>query len=598
VDHSEPDLDVFISYSQSRRELTASLAEGLEAAGYSTWWDTDLVAGDNFRDEINKHLEACKAAIIIWTPESIKSEWVLSEASHALRLKKLVNIHVPGVTSEAIPKPFDQRHSVEIDNRAAIIRAVKQRIEQHKRSGADEETVPAKKSPRAAKKSTLEGKAGAGRPGKAGRKDDGTAKSARMLNVAKLDPPPEPTPHTSSRWMAVGLLAAALVAGVAAWIYLTRPVVPQWAFDNKPFFLGEDIPLAWTYEPPDQATAIRFEIESGADGKFRPQTCTDTHHFYVGNINATRSWRLRAVADCETKTPVSEWSEAVEVTQYDSLYERIKDTGQLSIYVSNSQDQDVFKWGDHGFDIDLAKLILHDLSAGMGQELTPVWRPVEWKELLPKARDGLADFAISSITKTAYREQNVPIAFSDSYFCTTHALIYRAGTPEGAIRDMIAGKTVGAQRETTNSQLAETLNEGALFQLELFANTESLKNALIASRIDFAVTDTSFANAAQLDTRLGNGMERLKFKEFEPDDLPLSMQDQQTQNYAIAVRKGEFQLLKAIDDTIAKAKQDGTLATLFKAAAEQYERANDYVPGSRSLGERPWECSSQTAGRN
>lgn len=113
---------------------------------------------------------------------------------------------------------------------------------------------------------------------------------------------------------------------------------------------------------------------------------------------------------------------------------------------------------------------------------------------------------------------------------------------------------------------------------------------------DFAVTDTSFAHAAQLDTRLGNGMDRLKFKEFERDDLPTSMQDQQIQNYAIAVRKGEFQLLSAINDTIAKAKQDGALATLFKAAAEQYELANDYVPGSRSLGERPWERSSQTAG--
>jgi len=590
VDDGEPDLDVFISYSQSRRELTAGLAEDLEAAGYLTWWDTDLVAGDNFRDEINKHLEACKAAIIIWTPESIKSEWVLSEASHALRLRKLVNIHVPGVTSEAIPKPFDQRHSVEIDNRAAIIRAVKQRIEQHKRSGADEETVPGKKSARAAKKP------GTASSGRRGQKDDSTAKSTRMPGVAKLDLRPEP--RISSRWKAAGLLAAALVAGIAAWVYLTRPAVPQWTFDNKPFFLGEDIPLAWTYNAPDKAASVRFEIESGADGKFRSQACTDTHHFYVGNINATRSWRLRAVADCETKTPVSAWSKAIAVTQFDSLYERIKATREVSIYVSNSQDQDVFKWGDRGFDIDLAKLIVHDLAASMGQTLKPVWKPVEWKELLPKARDGLADFAISSITRTAYREQNVPIAFSDSYFCTTHALIYRAGTPEGDIGDIIAGKTVGAQRETTNSHLAELLNERDLFKLEPFANTESLKNALMASRIDFAVTDTSFAHAAQLDTRLGNGMDRLTFKEFERDDLPPSMQDQQTQNYAIAVRKGEFQLLKAIDDTIAKAKQDGALAALFKAAAEQYERANDYAPGSRSLGERPWECSSQTVSGN
>ena len=128
----EFNVNVFISYSQSRRDLTESLAAVLEAAGFSTWWDTDLVAGDNFRDEIDKQIEACKAVIIIWTQESAQSVWVKSEASHALRLKKLVNLCVPELKSDNIPKPFGEFHSVVIDNRAAIIGAVKQRVERYK----------------------------------------------------------------------------------------------------------------------------------------------------------------------------------------------------------------------------------------------------------------------------------------------------------------------------------------------------------------------------------------------------------------------------------------------------------------------------------
>ena len=111
------------------------------------------------------------------------------------------------------------------------------------------------------------------------------------------------------------------------------------------------------------------------------------------------------------------------------------------------------------------------------------------------------------------------------------------------------------------------------------------------------MTDTSFAQSAQLDMRLTNGVDRLKFKEFGQDDLPLT-QDEPTQEYAIAVHKGEIELLGAINQTLVRAKQDGELASLFKTAAEKYEAIKHYQPGSRSLGQRPWECFGQTARSN
>jgi polar amino acid transport system substrate-binding protein len=302
---------------------------------------------------------------------------------------------------------------------------------------------------------------------------------------------------------------------------------------------------------------------------------------------------VRAVANCEVKKPISDWSQAVTVTQYDSVYQRIKSKGQVDIFLSESQDQDVFKWGDHGFDIDLTKLIVHDLSTRIGRELKLAWTPVPWDKLLPAVGDGSADLAISAITKTSPREKKFSIQFTDGYYCTTYALIYPVGTKDGRIRDMVKGKTVGVQRKTTNSDLVYKLAGNGLFKVEEFDNNESLQNALLGWQIDYGVTDTSVAQSAQLGMPLSNGTPRLKFKEFGQEDLP-SMQDERTQEYAVAIHKGEIDLLNAANETLAKAKQDGELATLFKTATDSYENFKHYPPGSRTLGQRPWECPSQT----
>ena len=408
-------------------------------------------------------------------------------------------------------------------------------------------------------------------------------------------PPPATIGSPTSRyWAVAGSFAAVLLGGLAVWAYPAGGVVPQWAFDKKPVYLGERIPLAWTYQLPASAAAVHFEVESRAVGMFRREACTDAEHYHVDRINATREWRVRAVADCETMTPVSKWSQAIEVTQYDSIYQRIKSKGQVDIFVSTSQDQDFFKWGDQGLDVELARLIVRDLSARMGRELKLVRRPVSWEKLLPAADDASADLSISTITKTSQREKKFSIQFSDSYYCTTYALIYRAGTQDGQIREMLKGKTVGVQRETTSADLADKLARGGLFKIEPFDNTESLQNALVASKIDLGVTDTPFAQSAQLGMRLPNGVDRLMFKEFGQDDLSLA-QDEQTQQYAIAVHRGEIELLGAINQTLARAKQDGELASLFKTAADKYEAFKHYPPGSRSVGQRPWECFSRTA---
>jgi TIR domain len=75
--------DIFVSYAKTDRLLASKLVAMLEAEGWTVWWDTSLGVADLYRDEIMKQLAAARAAISIWTPNSIRSDWVRAEAGRA-----------------------------------------------------------------------------------------------------------------------------------------------------------------------------------------------------------------------------------------------------------------------------------------------------------------------------------------------------------------------------------------------------------------------------------------------------------------------------------------------------------------------------------
>jgi TIR domain len=116
--------DIFISYSKIDRALTEALAENLEARGHSVWWDTSLLAGDTFREAILRELDAAKAAIVIWSPASVKSDWVVSEATRARAQGKLITVRSPDLNHRDIPPPFDVVHTVLLDERERIDAAI------------------------------------------------------------------------------------------------------------------------------------------------------------------------------------------------------------------------------------------------------------------------------------------------------------------------------------------------------------------------------------------------------------------------------------------------------------------------------------------
>lgn len=116
--------DIFISYSSKDRALAAALAADLEARGYSVWWDFELVGGHGFREQIHEQLNAARAVVVIWTKDSVMSEFVRDEADEAKRLKKLIPVRVPNLEMHEVPLGHRQSQTYLLADRERVDAAV------------------------------------------------------------------------------------------------------------------------------------------------------------------------------------------------------------------------------------------------------------------------------------------------------------------------------------------------------------------------------------------------------------------------------------------------------------------------------------------
>jgi hypothetical protein len=117
--------DIFISYSQSDRDLILKLSTYLEAEGWTVWWDKGLAPGDIYRDEIMKQLAAARAVITVWTENSVKSDWVRAEAGRAKTDGKLIPTKTSNLPYDEIPLPFGEMYTENVGSldlvRAAVV---------------------------------------------------------------------------------------------------------------------------------------------------------------------------------------------------------------------------------------------------------------------------------------------------------------------------------------------------------------------------------------------------------------------------------------------------------------------------------------------
>lgn len=196
-----------------------------------------------------------------------------------------------------------------------------------------------------------------------------------------------------------------------------------------------------------------------------------------------------------------------------------------------------YKQGDEivGFDVDLAR----EIARSMDKEL--VIEDMSFDGLLPALDSGQVDMVVAGMSVTPDRAKNA--LFSDPYYAAAQRMIVKKGSP---IRNkyQLEGKKIGVQLGTTGDVLASEINGSKVSQ---FPTAPSVLTELNAGGVDVVILDD--APAAQYSA----GFAEL---EILPGELS-------SENYAIAIKKGNTDLLDKVNRAIAAMKQDGRYDNLI-----------------------------------
>jgi hypothetical protein len=89
--------DIFISYASEERDRVLPLVSALEKTGWSIFWDRTIPAGKTWRQVIGFEIRTCRSVLVVWTENSVTSEWVLEEAETGKRRGILIPVLLDNV---------------------------------------------------------------------------------------------------------------------------------------------------------------------------------------------------------------------------------------------------------------------------------------------------------------------------------------------------------------------------------------------------------------------------------------------------------------------------------------------------------------------
>ncbi|RGL11726.1 amino acid ABC transporter substrate-binding protein [Collinsella tanakaei] len=228
------------------------------------------------------------------------------------------------------------------------------------------------------------------------------------------------------------------------------------------------------------------------------------------------------------------------------------DTMQLvtdgTLTIGTSAEYEPFEYmedGEYkGFDLELAQAIADDLGLELKIE------NVDFDTIVPGVASGTKyDMGIAAITATPEREKEV--GFTDSYYMDDQAIVTMADNT-GITGDNYADalNAEGVKIAVQSGSTAEA------FAKENFPNAELVpfKNATDC----FAAVQSSQANALVTNRSVAAQLVATSFSNEQ-----VIKQISTGEEYAIAVNKDNTALLDALNDSIAKLTEDGTVDELM-----------------------------------
>jgi TonB family protein len=89
--------DIFLSYSRKDRDVAALLAEILPTHGWTLYWDRQLLAGEVFDDVLEREINAARCVVVLWSSNSIASQWVRNEADEGASRSQMVSVRIEDI---------------------------------------------------------------------------------------------------------------------------------------------------------------------------------------------------------------------------------------------------------------------------------------------------------------------------------------------------------------------------------------------------------------------------------------------------------------------------------------------------------------------
>ena len=199
-----------------------------------------------------------------------------------------------------------------------------------------------------------------------------------------------------------------------------------------------------------------------------------------------------------------------------------------------------------GVDVEVCRAV----AEKVGRPLRVV--NVDFDAVIASVVSGKADLAAAGLTVTEDRRKSVD--FSDPYLTTGLVVIYRKADPvlTGA---GCKGKRIGVQGGTTSDDyVVRELHE----EPERFRSDAEAVVALKGGRCDVVICDLILARNCI------RGVSELALSDLIT-----------TEEYAIAVRKGRPDLLRAINETLRELKADGRLDRWMGQYAAEADRMRE-----------------------
>ena len=241
-------------------------------------------------------------------------------------------------------------------------------------------------------------------------------------------------------------------------------------------------------------------------------------------------------ATATTAAPAATAAAAAETKAAEAAPAAVKTVQEGKLVMCTNAEFPPYEYHDNNTIVGIDADICSAIAEKMGLELEI--EDIAFDSIIPEISSGKADIGAAGMTVTEDRKQNVD--FSETYAKASQVIIV---TEDSEVKgfDDLKGKKVGVQTGTTGDiYVTGDLGDECV---ERYAKGMEAVQALSQTKIDAVVIDG----------------EPAKKYISEVPGLKILDESYTDEEYAIAIRKGNTELLEAVNKAIGELKADGTL---------------------------------------